>query len=135
MDDLDYWLTFPASNKKLRFICFYFSGTHWTFEIISMLLDGKAEISEIHKIFLMLCATPEEKLESFASPRILNTHVPFRMLPQQLKEKKTKTVVVLRNPKDVAVSFYYHYKGLNVHKYDGKFSDFLPLFMEGKCML
>ena len=50
-----------------------------------------------------------------------------------ISEKKTKIVLALRNPKDVAVSFYHHHKGMESHKYDGKFADYFQLFIEGKC--
>lgn len=81
----------------------------------------------------MLANVPEEKLETFPSPRVLNTHFPFRMLPKQMKEKNTKIVLILRNPKDVAVSFYYHHLGMNIFEYEGKFADHLKLFMQGNC--
>ena len=50
-----------------------------------------------------------------------------------VSEKKTKIVLALRNPKDVAVSFYHHHKGIQPYKYNGKFTDFCQLFIEGKC--
>ncbi|XP_045188063.2 sulfotransferase 1B1-like isoform X1 [Mercenaria mercenaria] len=110
------------------------SGTHWCFEILTMLLNGTTELSDIQKIFLMLINVHEEELDKMKSPRILNTHFPFRMLPIQMKEKKTKIVLVLRNPKDVAVSLYYHHTGMTNYYYNGKFSDHLKLFMEGRLM-
>ena len=50
-----------------------------------------------------------------------------------ISEKKTKIVVALRNPKDMVVSFYHHHKGISIHDYNGKFPDYLQLFVEGKC--
>ena len=81
------------------------------FEILNMLLANKAELVDVHKIFLMLSTNTEEKLARFPSPRVLNPHVKFSRLPRQLKEKGSNIVLVLRNPKDVAVSFYHHHKG------------------------
>lgn len=107
------------------------SGTHWCFEILSMLLNKTTELSPLHKVFMMLANVPEDKLETFPSPRILNTHFPFRMLPEQMKEKKTKIILLLRNPKDTVVSFYHHHRGVKLYDYDGKFSDYLKLFMQG----
>lgn len=108
------------------------SGTHWCFEILSMLLNGTTERSPLQKMSLMLINVPEVELDKMESPRILNTHFPFRMLPLETKVKKTKIILVLRNPKDVAVSFYYHHKGMTSYDYEGVFSDHLKLFMEGK---
>lgn len=108
------------------------AGTHWCFEIISMLLNGTIELSPIQKMSLMLINVPEEDLDKMKSPRVLNTHFPFRMLPKQTQEKQTKIILVLRNPKDVSVSLYYHHTGMNNYFYNGTFSDHLKLFMEGK---
>jgi len=113
----------------------FLSDTHWVFEILNMLLANKAELVDVHKIVLMLSTNTEEKLARFPSPRVLNPHVKFSRLPRQLKEKGSNIVLVLRNPKDVAVSFYHHHKGLEMHHYHGKFSDYLPLFIEGNRKL
>ncbi|XP_033753352.1 sulfotransferase 1C3-like [Pecten maximus] len=49
-------------------------------------------------------------LTNMASPRVLNTHIPFRFLPKQHLTKGCKIVHVLRNPKDTLVSWYNHCK-------------------------
>lgn len=96
-----------------------------------MLLKRKAEITSEMKTSIMLELLPETELEKLPSPRVLNSHMPIEWLPKQLKEKKTKTVIIVRNPKDVAVSYYYHVCGLRMFDYNGKFTD-LKLFMEDK---
>ena len=52
-----------------------------------MLLKGKAETIEYPKLATMLEATLESDLDKFPSPRLLNSHLPLRMLPKQLKGK------------------------------------------------
>lgn len=108
------------------------SGTHWGFEIISMLLNGKAETIPQEKIATMLETILEEDLEKLPSPRVLNSHFPLCILPKQMKEKGTKIVLMLRNPKDVSVSFFYHHKGMQLANYQGTFENHHRLFMEGK---
>lgn len=97
-----------------------------------MLLKGKAEITTDLKLFRMLEVVPESEIEKLPSPRVLNTHVPIGWLPKEVKEKTIKTVVLVRNPKDTAVSSYYHTAGAKMFDYDGKFSDYLKVFLEGK---
>ncbi|XP_061195282.1 sulfotransferase 1E1-like [Saccostrea echinata] len=86
------------------------SGTHWVWEIVCMILKKKAEYMKETKEFLFLEAIPDiSVVDNLASPRPLNTHVPYRWLPRQHIENGGKIVHVLRNPKDVAVSMYHHF--------------------------
>ena len=88
-----------------------FVGTHWTWEIIHMLTQGKADYRKEAKASLMLEAIHDLKMvETEKSPRLLNTHVPVDWIPRKHLENGGKTVHVMRNPKDVAVSMYHHFK-------------------------
>ncbi|PVD32859.1 hypothetical protein C0Q70_08306 [Pomacea canaliculata] len=126
-------------NMQLRdddmIICAYpKAGTHWLWEVTSMLLQGKAEYDSRPKEELMMEFIDVDKLEKTPSPRILNSHLPFYMLPwQQMKGKRTKILYVYRNPKDSCVSFYHHMKAFDegpIH--DMAFNDFCELFFFGK---
>ncbi|KAK3588696.1 hypothetical protein CHS0354_028906 [Potamilus streckersoni] len=108
------------------------SGTHWTWEIVSMLLTGKAEIIPKSKVAHMLEAMLTEIIDEIPSPRVLNSHLHLCRLPREALEKKCKFVFILRDPRDVAVSLYHHCKGISLYEYDGMFENFLPLFLEGK---
>ncbi|XP_046418746.1 luciferin sulfotransferase-like [Neodiprion fabricii] len=63
------------------------------------------------------------------SPRFIKTHLPFHLLPRQLRtgEKKPKILYVVRNPKDTCISFYHHCK--LVEGYNGTFEEFYTLFL------
>ena len=56
----------------------------------------------------------------------------FRHLPQALHTKQTKTVLIIRNPKDTAVSHHNHCKGIKIYDYDGEWKHFLQLWTQGK---
>ncbi|RXG57490.1 Sulfotransferase 1A4 [Armadillidium vulgare] len=43
-------------------------------------------------------------------------------------------IFVVRNPKDVVVSFYYHSLVVKVHEYNGDFDTFLDLFLKGDVL-
>ncbi|KAL3842285.1 hypothetical protein ACJMK2_020316 [Sinanodonta woodiana] len=113
-------------------ICTYpKSGTHWIWEIVSMLRKGKAEYDPRIKETAMLEFISKDQIEAMESPRNLNTHFPLRMLPKDLLDTKRKIIHVMRNPKDAAVSMYHHFKSMKIgvgHVYPGTFSDFLSLF-------
>lgn len=56
-------------------------GNTWTFEILTMLLKGKAEGSgRTHYLFPLLEASPAESMNVLPSPRLLNTHLPYNQL-------------------------------------------------------
>uniref|UniRef100_A0A8W8HMA0 Sulfotransferase domain-containing protein n=1 Tax=Magallana gigas TaxID=29159 RepID=A0A8W8HMA0_MAGGI len=79
------------------------AGTHWVREIVSMLLRGKAEYSSdpLHSIDFY----DSSYIKKLQSPRILQSHLPFRYLPNEVK-RQGRILHVSRNPKDTAVSLF-----------------------------
>ncbi|KAJ8309367.1 hypothetical protein KUTeg_014241 [Tegillarca granosa] len=75
---------------------------------------------------------PQVHFDSIPSPRILNSHLLFHQLPEDLIKQKCKIVFIDRDPKDVAVSFYHHHKKLKNYEYEGKWENYLYMFLEGK---
>ncbi|WAR19165.1 ST2B1-like protein [Mya arenaria] len=74
---------------------------------------------------------PSDK-EAEPSPRILNSHLKPKYLPKAVFQEKRKAVLVLRNPKDVVVSYFFHAKGNAILNYEGTFENFLKMSMEGR---
>ena len=63
--------------------------------------------------------------------RIIKSHLPYKYFAQQLKEKKTKVVLVVRNIKDTLVSFYHFYRMCKfLGNMKGPFDEFFELFKE-----
>ncbi|KAJ1689678.1 hypothetical protein LUZ63_013833 [Rhynchospora breviuscula] len=53
-------------------------------------------------------ATGRSKIiEVISSPRVMNTHLPYALLPDSIKESGCRIVYVWRDPKDVLVSRWY----------------------------
>lgn len=65
-------------------------------------------------------------------PRFIKSHLPLNLLPIDLWQKNPRIVYVARNPKDAAISYYHHYRGINGYK--GTFEDFLDGFMNGHVL-
>lgn len=119
MSCISYWGGFA----RLGFV---FTGTHWVWEIVWMLLNGRPEYVKEGKESLFMEAVEDMSvIDSLKSPRVLNTNLPFRWLPKKHVESDGKIIHVIRNPKDVCVSLYYHFKGsgLFVHSEGVQFSD------------
>ncbi|XP_072943485.1 sulfotransferase 1E1-like [Epargyreus clarus] len=70
-----------------------------------------------------------EKIKTLPSPRFIKTHMPLSLLPPSLLET-AKVVYVARNPRDVAVSNYYHIKSHQVIPAEGEFKPFWKLFID-----
>ncbi|XP_077998119.1 sulfotransferase 1 family member D1-like [Glandiceps talaboti] len=65
-----------------------------------------------------------------SSPRLIKTHLQRHHFPEQGFKKQSKIVYVARNPKDVLVSYYYHYTNTAFHGfYRGTWTDFYGLIM------
>lgn len=68
-------------------------------------------------------------LAKMTSQRLIKTHLPIKMLPYDVLDKRCKIVYVARNPKDVIVSSYHFTKGPGFG-YNGNFEQFVDYFMD-----
>ncbi|XP_046575815.1 sulfotransferase 1A3-like [Haliotis rubra] len=114
-------------------ICSYpQSETHWVFEITRELLAGGIIHDDNTKVQTFMERTSEEELADLSSPRILNTHLLMKHLPDDVCNKKLKVIIVLRNPKDVAVSLYNVIRTLPFANYKGEWKNYVRPFFQGK---
>ncbi|XP_022102499.1 bile salt sulfotransferase-like [Acanthaster planci] len=78
---------------------------------------------------------PEFKdVPTWKAPRIINSHLPEEKIPEQIYQGKGKVVFVIRNPKDVAVSFWHF---AVPWKFDKRYEDwecFFQMFLEGETI-
>ncbi|XP_060068305.1 sulfotransferase 1B1-like [Ylistrum balloti] len=110
-EQLDKIKNFESRESDILICTFPKSGTHWVNEVVNMLIKGSAEYGNVSKNTVML-----EGIGSFEgldnapekSTRIINSHLPLADLPEKHIKNGYKIVHVIRNPKDVTVSFYNH---------------------------
>ncbi|GLH10760.1 Putative sulfotransferase domain protein [Gryllus bimaculatus] len=123
-------------------------GTTWTQEMVWLLVndfdyEGAKEKTLMHRSPYLEFARflTEVKKQQFLggmdtvdyasklpSPRCIKSHLPKDLLPDQLWTKKPKIIYVAREPKDVAVSFFYHEQLLSSYTGDKDF--FFECFYE-----
>ncbi|XP_048257087.1 sulfotransferase 1A1-like isoform X3 [Haliotis rufescens] len=108
-------------------------GTHWLWEVVEMLRSGvieyRKEVKETQEFEIIY----KEGTDALPAPRTLNTHLPLRMLPKQVVEKKVKCIKIIRNPKDVCVSFFNQYRDTVAPAgFEGDLEEFTELFLYGK---
>ncbi|KAL4224961.1 hypothetical protein ACF0H5_015657 [Mactra antiquata] len=102
-------------------------GTHWAWEIMCMLQRGSPEHEKVTKETVFLDLKPIASIDERPSPRILNSHMSPTLMPNEIIEKKTKIVHVMRNPKDAFVSMYHHFKAMSRgEEFTRDFQTFLP---------
>ena len=78
---------------------------------------------------------PIEDHDKMPSPRFFKSHNPYNMMAGGLPHTSpAKYIYIARNPKDVAVSFYYHMRMLTMFKYSGTWDEFYQLYKSDKMM-
>ncbi|XP_065568027.1 sulfotransferase 1E1-like isoform X2 [Artemia franciscana] len=116
------------------------SGTTWLEEIVFLIqthLDFKLAASTILESRFPYLEYPYPGLKSIAKQqggRMIKTHLPLSLLPDDLLQKGTKVIYIMRNPKDVAVSYYHFFRLLSFVNYKGEFRDFLKSFMKNEVV-
>ena len=126
---------FPLRRDDVMLCSYPKSGCHWVHEMARMLMSGTAEVDGFNKESAMLEFNQTEKygdIDDLPSPRLLNTHQYFENMPTDLINSDIKVIFVYRNPKDVAVSYYYHHKRIPCRDYTAPdFSSYIPRFLDG----
>ena len=73
-----------------------------------------------------------ELLSGMATPRLIVTHLMPKFFGESLQNSSARFIVVMRNPKDVAVSYFNFYRASGIlGKFSGTFDDFFSLFIKG----
>lgn len=126
MDDDVFVVTFPRS------------GTTWMEQVIHLLLNnGEQGIKVLGDAVPWVETLPnrpqgfKEFLKGMSGRRFFTSHLPYSLMPG-IRDSNAKYVYVVRNPKDVAVSTYYHDQ--SKHNYNGTWEDHFKLFIQGKIM-
>nr|CAD7266351.1 unnamed protein product [Timema shepardi] len=116
-----------------------YTRTTWTQEMVWCINNGlnfnEAKATSLQKRvpYLELNAVSKqssdvfEYIDQIKSPRLIKTHLPIELLPKEVWTKKPKIIYVSRNPKDVSISFYHHFKLMQ--NYIGSFEDFIEAFL------
>ncbi|XP_072041099.1 sulfotransferase 1C4-like [Amphiura filiformis] len=141
--------TWQARQDDAFVVSYPKAGSTWTQEIVSAIVnEGDLErINKSHTAFRVpfleatfLSSTKEihvppthEIVDKMKSPRTIKSHLPGHLLPPDIMKKKARIVYVARNPKDLAVSFFYFRKLNPSIPQDGKsWNAFFEEFYPGK---
>ncbi len=100
--------------------------------------NGRISKDPSHAVPGLEMARPEHgnviaEVEAMMSPRMMKTHLQYSFMSRAVSMSKVKVIVVIRNPKDVMVSFYHFYRMFShMGNYSGGWNHFFDMFMAGK---
>ncbi|NXF38566.1 ST6B1 Sulfotransferase, partial [Nyctibius bracteatus] len=73
-----------------------------------------------------------KRMKKLPFRRIIITHLPPHLLPPSILHSKAKILVLVRNPKDTAVSYYHFYNNMPVLPSFASWDEYFAAFMNGK---
>ncbi|XP_026540627.1 sulfotransferase family cytosolic 2B member 1-like isoform X1 [Notechis scutatus] len=127
---------FEFQDTDVLLVTYPKSGTTWMQEILTLIrsngnlepvktLPNWARAPWLEHIYF------REQLQHIRCPRLLTTHLPQPVLAPALKKAKPKVIYVVRNPKDVVVSYYHFQRMAKFFPEPSSFEGFLHDFMAG----
>uniref|UniRef100_A0A803KC52 Sulfotransferase n=1 Tax=Xenopus tropicalis TaxID=8364 RepID=A0A803KC52_XENTR len=123
--------SFEAREDDLMLVSYPKCGTTWSLNLLNDMVQTVYNKDPPNMIQILEFGAPNkyEKLNEEPSPRVLGTHLHYDNIPQSFFNKKIKLLVVFRNPKDTAVSFFHFYNKNpmlpNYSSWDTFFEDFI----------
>ncbi|XP_036406814.1 sulfotransferase 6B1-like [Megalops cyprinoides] len=104
-----------AREDDVMLVAYPKCGFNWMVGVMRKIMAaaaGKTEESKMPPIIEFFTPEMQKVLSEAPSPRFLGTHLHPTNIPGSFTAKKSKMLVVFRNPKDTAVSFY-HFSNKN----------------------
>lgn len=111
------------------------SGTTWTEQIVHLLVNhGEQADQRLTDVVPWVETLPHrpggmiEFLKTLKGRRLFTSHLPLQLMPRS-KDSHAKYIYVARNPKDVAISTYFHDQ--SKAGYEGSWAEHFQLFLRG----
>ncbi|KAF7480319.1 hypothetical protein GHT09_008340 [Marmota monax] len=127
---------FVIKDEDTVMVSYPKSGSHWVIEILC-LIHSKGDTKWIQSVPIWELAPWLETdvgykmLNEREGPRLLASHLPFHLIPKTLFTSKAKVIYVMRSPKDVLVSGYYHRSVTKLSKNPESLEQYFQWFLEG----
>ena len=127
---------FPVRDNDVFIATYLKAGTTWMQQVVQLLTNGGEQgdvhlsqaIPWIEGLFAGMYGGTARLFADDQAQRAFHTHLPYNLLPVV---PQAKYIYVARNPKDVAVSYYYFATNLTDIAYDGTWDEFFDAYIQG----
>uniref|UniRef100_A0A8C8R5J9 Sulfotransferase n=1 Tax=Pelusios castaneus TaxID=367368 RepID=A0A8C8R5J9_9SAUR len=126
---------FEARRDDMVVVSYPKSGANWLIQLLNDLVFTTSQTKhENVELPFIECGDPEkyQRMKQFPSPRILATHLHYDKLPKSIFKNKAKILVLFRNPKDTAASFFHFHNNTPDVPHYNSWDQFFSAFMNGK---
>jgi hypothetical protein len=127
---------FVVRDDDVFVVAYPKSGTTWMEQIVHLLANGGDQGDKVLSEAVPWVEGAANKyggldslLGNATGRRFFHSHLPYALMPG-VTDTRARYVYVARNPKDNAVSFYYH--SCSKLDYEGSWEEFFELFIRGQ---
>ncbi len=131
-ENIEFALDYKPEKDDKFIVSYPKCGTTWTQQIICLIINNGIIQRQSKGEFMInpnLERIGNKVLNGSLKPRVLKTHIPFGLRPYN---KFAKYLWVIRNPKDVCVSYYYHAKDKPHFQWLRDFHDYFNIWIKGE---
>ncbi|KAM4695158.1 amine sulfotransferase-like isoform 1-T2 [Discoglossus pictus] len=135
-EEIDAVEHFEIKESDVFLVTYPKSGTIWTQQVLSLIFNeghrnGTEAIDNMTRVPWIEYNLYKIDYKNRPSPRLFSSHLPYYLMPRDLRNRKGKVIYVSRNPKDAMVSFYHFYKIMAKMSIDIKWEEFFELYLSG----
>ncbi|NXX82080.1 ST3A1 sulfotransferase, partial [Urocolius indicus] len=130
---------FEINDSDIFLATYPKSGTVWTQNILSLILheghrNGTENTNIIERVPWLEYKISNMNYADLPLPRVFATHLPYYLVPRDLRNRRGSIIYVTRNPKDVMVSYYHFSKFMTTLEEIPDFNVFMERFLAGKVL-
>ena len=134
-EDLDKLKDLSLRDDDVWIVTYPKAGTTWTQYIVHLIHNGGRDDGKKISETVPWIETGKRSIpfsaEDMTPPRAFKSHMPYERMPCGLPNSTPcKYIYIARNPKDVATSFYHHYRRTHVPEIEWK--EFFKYLLVGK---
>uniref|UniRef100_A0A8D0DQN4 Sulfotransferase n=1 Tax=Salvator merianae TaxID=96440 RepID=A0A8D0DQN4_SALMN len=136
-EHIDSLENFEIRDNDVFLVTYPKSGTIWTQNILSLIYheghrNGVENIDLMDRVPWLEYNVRHMDYQRCPSPRLFASHLPYFLVPRELRNRRGTVIYVARNPKDALVSYFHFSKILTDMEDEPDFGKFMERFLAGK---